>query len=217
MAVERGDSRVFRYYSKDMCNIMAENTGNKLKILIADDEPIMRMDLRELLMEAGYDVVGDVADGFDAVEACKKNRPDLVFLDIRMPYLDGLSAAKIIFEEDLADAIILLTAYADIEFINQKKECGVCGYLVKPVDEKSLVPSIELAVSRSRDLRKLKKEIAKAQERLESRTVVEKAKGLIMLREGKSEQEAYEYLRNISQVKHLSMKRVAEMIMVRSD
>lgn len=194
-----------------------EKTEKKLKILIADDEPLTKMDLKEMLIEAGYEVTGDVADGFDAVEACRRERPDLALLDIRMPYLDGLSAAKIIFDEDLADAIVLLTAYTDMEFVNQAKECGVGGYLVKPIDEKSLVPSIELAVSRSRDLRALKKAVAKTQERLESRVVVEKAKGQIMLKEGKSEQEAYEYLRNISQVKHLSMRKVAEMIMVRGD
>ena len=135
-----------------------EKTEKKLKILIADDEPLTKMDLKEMLIEAGYEVTGDVADGFDAVEACRRERPDLALLDIRMPYLDGLSAAKIIFDEDLADAIVLLTAYTDMEFVNQAKECGVGGYLVKPIDEKSLVPSIELAVSRSRDLRALKKE-----------------------------------------------------------
>lgn len=190
-----------------------ENRERKLKILIADDEPITKMDLKELLTDAGYEVIGDVADGFDAVEMCRKKRPDLALLDIRMPYLDGLSTARIIFEEDLADAIMLLTAYTDIEFINQAKECGVGGYLVKPVDEKSLIPNIELAVSQGRILRNLKKEISKAQERLESRVIVEKAKGLIMLTEAKTEQEAYDYLRNLSQMKHLSIRRVAEMIM----
>lgn len=191
--------------------------GERLRIVIADDEPITKMDLKELLTEAGYEVVAEAADGFDAIELCRKHHPDLVLLDIKMPYLDGLSAAKIIFEEDLSDAIVLLTAYSNIEFVEQAKACGVGGYLVKPVDEKSLIPSIELAVNRSRELVRLRREMEKVSERLESRVVIEKAKGRLMMERSFSEQEAYEYLRTISQLKHLSMRRVAEMIMVRGD
>lgn len=191
-------------------------TEHALRIVIADDEPITKMDLRELLDGSGYEVVGEASDGFDAVEACRKYKPDLALLDIRMPYLDGLSAAKIIFQEKLADTIILLTAYTDPEFIESAKECGVSGYLVKPYYEKSLIPSIELAVSRSREMQRIRVEVEKAQERLESRVIIEKAKGLIMMRDHKSEEEAYNYIRQISQQKHLSMKRVSEMILVRS-
>ena len=106
---------------------------NKLNILIADDEPITRMDLRELLQESGYNVVAEAGDGFDAVEACKKHHPDLVLMDIKMPYLDGLSASRLIIEENLADAVVLLTAYGDKEFVEVAKVIGLSGYLVNAI------------------------------------------------------------------------------------
>ncbi len=160
-----------------------------ISVVIADDEPISRMDLKELLTEGGYTVLSEVSDGFDAVEQCKLYHPDLVILDIKMPFLDGISAAKIIYEEDLADTIIMLTAYSEREFIDQAKGCGVSGYLVKPIDEKSLVPSIELAVARSQELKRLRKDMEKVSERLKSRSVIEKAKGIIMQEQGMTEQE----------------------------
>ena len=187
-----------------------------ISVVIADDEPISRMDLKELLCEGGYTVLSEVSDGFDAVEQCKLYHPDLVILDIKMPFLDGISAAKIIYEEELADTIIMLTAYSEREFVEQAKGYGVSGYLVKPIDEKSLVPSIELAVARSRELKRLRKDMAKVSERLESRSVIEKAKGIIMQEQGMTEQEAYDYIRKLSLDKHLSMRRVAEIILVKN-
>lgn len=188
-----------------------------IRVVIADDEPITRMDLKELLTEEGYTVAAEVADGFDAVENCKLYHPDLVLLDIKMPFLDGLSAAKIICEEDLADTIIMLTAYSEREFIEKAKGYGVSGYLVKPIDEKSLVPNIELAVARSKEMRKLRKDMAKVTERLENRSIIEKAKGQIMAEQKITEQEAYDYIRKLSQVKNLSMRRVAEIILVKCE
>ena len=187
-----------------------------ISVVIADDEPISRMDLKELLTEGGYTVLSEVSDGFDAVEQCKLYHPDLVILDIKMPFLDGISAAKIIYEEDLADTIIMLTAYSEREFIDQAKGCGVSGYLVKPIDEKSLVPSIELAVARSQELKRLRKDMEKVSERWKSRSVIEKAKGIIMQEQGMTEQEAYDYIRKLSLDKHLSMRRVAEIILVKN-
>ena len=187
-----------------------------ISVVIADDEPISRMDLKELLTEGGYTVLSEVSDEFDAVEQCKLYHPDLVILDIKMPFLDGISAAKIIYEEDLADTIIMLTAYSEREFIDQAKGCGVSGYLVKPIDEKSLVPSIELAVARSQELKRLRKDMEKVSERLKSRSVIEKAKGIIMQEQGMTEQEAYDYIRKLSLDKHLSMRRVAEIILVKN-
>ena len=180
-----------------------------IRVVIADDEPITRMDLKELLSEEGYQVVGEAADGFDAVEACKQSRPDLVLMDIKMPLLDGLSAAKILFEENLADTVMMLTAYSEREFVDEAKHIGVAGYLVKPIDEKSLVPSIELAVARSKDMEKVS-------ERLENRSIIEKAKGLVMTREGMTEQDAYDYIRKLSQTKNLSMRRVSKIILLKS-
>jgi response regulator NasT len=188
---------------------------DELRVIIADDEPITRMDLKELLTEEGYIVLSEVSDGFDAVENCKLYHPDLVLLDIKMPFLDGLSAAKIIYEEDLADTIIMLTAYSEREFIEQAKNYGVGGYLVKPIDEKSLVPNIELAVARSKEMKRLRKDMAKVTERLENRSIIEKAKGQIMAEQNITEQEAYDYIRKLSQAKNLSMRRVAEIILVK--
>lgn len=191
-----------------------EKTG--IRVVIADDEPITRMDLREILTEEGYDVVAEAPDGFDAVECCKQFHPDLALLDIKMPFLDGLSAAKIIYEEDLADTVIMLTAYSEREFIDQAKNVWVGGYLVKPIDQKSLVPSIELAVARSKEMRRLRKDMEKVSERLENRSMIEKAKGVVMQEQGMTEQDAYDYIRKLSQVKNVSMRRVAEIILVKS-
>ena len=187
-----------------------------IRVVIADDEPITRMDLKELLAEEGYQVVGEAADGFDAVEVCKQCRPDLVLMDIKMPLLDGLSAAKIVYEENLADTVMMLTAYSEREFVDQAKDIGVAGYLVKPIDEKSLVPSIELAVARSKDMKKLRKDMQKVSERLENRSIIEKAKGQVMAQEGMTEQDAYDYIWKLSQTKNLSMRRVAEIILMKS-
>ena len=186
------------------------------RVVIADDEPISRMDLTEILSEAGYTVVAAVSDGFDAVEQCKAQHPDLVMLDIKMPFLDGLGAAKIIYEQNLADTIVMVTAYSERELVNQAKDCGVSGYLVKPIDEKSLVPNIEVAVARSKEMKQLRQDIAKVTERLESRTVVEKAKGLVMAEQGCTEQVAYDYIRRISLEKKISMRRVAEIILMKN-
>ena len=190
-----------------------------IRVVIADDEPISRMDLKELLTEGGYTVVAEVSDGFDAVENCKLYHPDLVLLDIKMPFLDGLAAAKIIYEEELADTIIMLTAYSEREFVEQAKDYGVSGYLVKPIDEKSLIPNIELVVAQSKEMKRLRKDsfywYKKVSERLANRSIIEKDKGQVMQEQNLSEQEAYHYIRKLSQLKGLSMRRVAEMILVK--
>ncbi|MGN0994781.1 MAG: ANTAR domain-containing response regulator [Butyricicoccus sp.] len=187
-----------------------------LRVVIADDEPITRMDIKEILTEKGYEVIGEVGDGFDAVEICKAQKPDLVLMDIKMPLLDGLSAARIMAEEGVDAAVVLLTAYSEREFIDSAKEIGVSGYLVKPIDEKSLIPSIELAVARNKEMRKLRRDIEKVSERLENRSIIEKAKGRIMERDGINEQEAYDFIRKLSLTKGMSMRRVAEILLLQT-
>ena len=182
---------------------------------MVDDEPITRMDLRELLERAGMVVVGEAGDGFGAIEQCKKYKPDLVLMDIKMPLLDGLSAAKAIQEEQLAGTTMLLTAYDDRKYVEAARDCGASGYMVKPVDEKSLGPSIEMAVARSRDQRKLKAEYNAVSERLENRRILEQAKGIIMEEQKLTEQAAYDYIRGISKENNISMKRVAEIILMK--
>lgn len=186
-----------------------------MRVIIADDEPIIRMDLKEILEKEGYTVVGEAADGFDAVEICRREHPELVIMDVKMPLLDGLTASKLIAQEKLADTVVLLTAYCDKEFVQEAKEADVSAYFVKPVDERTFLPGLEIAVERNRAMRQLKKECDEVNKRLESRTVVEQAKGILMRKNGISEQEAYDYIRNISREKNISMKKVAEIILMR--
>lgn len=187
-----------------------------LSVVVIDDEPITRMDLKEILESKGCHVLGEAGDGFDAIELCKKNNPDLVLLDIKMPLLDGISAAKIIHDEGLAETVVLLTAYNEKEFIEGAKKSGVGGYLVKPIDEKSLMPSIELAVARSREMKKLQQNYKEVSDQLESRKFIEKAKGIIMSQCNLSEQDAYDYIRNLSKRKEISMRRIAEIILMKA-
>ncbi len=189
---------------------------NKLNILIADDEPITRMDLRELLQESGYNVVAEAGDGFDAVEACKKHHPDLVLMDIKMPYLDGLSASRLIIEENLADAVVLLTAYGEKEFVEEAKAIGISGYLVKPFNVKSLIPTIELLFKHIHEIKKLRRDINEISERFENRTIIEKAKGRVMEELSMTEEEAYRYIKNLSLCKSISMRHVADLILQQS-
>ena len=191
--------------------------NERIRIIVADDEPVTKMDLRELLVSAGYEVVAEASDGLDAVELCRQYRPDLILMDVKMPFLDGLSAARMIHEEGLAGAIIMLTAYSERDFIDRDKSCGVGGYLVKPIDEKSLVPSIELAIARSQELRQLRRDMEKTAARLENRIVIEKAKGVVMAEQKLTEQEAYDYIRNLSLTKHMSMSRIAEFILMQKE
>ena len=179
-----------------------------------DDEPIIRMDLHELLDEKGYEVCGEAADGFDAIDICRRASPDVVLMDIKMPLLDGLSAVKIMREEGIETTVVLLTAYCEREFIDKAKELGVSGYLLKPIDEKVLAPTIEVAVARSSETRKLKRDISKVSERLENRTIIEKAKGIVMHNNELTEQNAYDYIRKLGQAKNLSMRRIAEIIII---
>jgi len=188
--------------------------SNGIRVVIADDEPITRMDIKEMLESVGYTVIQEAADGFDAVEACKKYHPDLVLIDIKMPLLDGLAATRIINEELLADTIMILTAYSEKNFVEQAKAVGASGYLVKPIEERALIPSIELAMARSAEMKKLRIDMQKVTDRLENRVLIEKAKGRIMVENKMTESEAYDYIRKLSLEKAVSMRRVAEIILV---
>ncbi|GAA0182834.1 response regulator [Clostridium sediminicola] len=184
------------------------------KIVIADDEPITRMDLKEILDEAGYNVVGEASDGFDAIELCKVHKPNLVLMDIKMPLLDGINATKIILNEELADSVVLLTAYSGKEFISKAKEVGVLGYLVKPVDDKSLLPAVEIALSNSSEMKKMKKDFKKVNEKLEARKLIEKAKGIIMKQYNIDEEKAFSKIRTLSMNKRCSMQEISKVIIL---
>jgi AmiR/NasT family two-component response regulator len=187
------------------------------KIVIADDEPITRMDIREMLEEAGYDVVGEASDGFDAIEMCKKFLPNIVIMDIKMPLLDGINASKIIIQENLADGIILLSAYSDANFVEKAKEAGVIGYLVKPLDNKSLIPAVEVALAKATEIKDIKANMINVQKKLEARKVIEKAKGILMSEQGITEEEAYSMIRNLSMKKRVTMEDISEIIIMSKD
>lgn len=184
------------------------------RIVIADDEPITRMDIREMLEAANYDVVGEASDGFDAIEMCKKYLPNIVIMDIKMPLLDGINASRIIIQEGLADGIILLSAYSDANFIEKAKMAGVIGYLVKPLDNKSLIPAIEVALAKSLELKETKDTLIKTQKKLEGRKVIDKAKGILMSQQGISEEEAFSMIRNLSMKKRVSIEEISKIIIM---
>ncbi|MDK2799550.1 MAG: two-component system, response regulator PdtaR [Clostridiales bacterium] len=186
----------------------------KRKIVIADDEPITRMDISEILEEAGYDVVGKASDGFDAIELCRKFNPDVILMDVKMPLLNGLKATKVIKEEKLAKCVVLLTAYSGQEFVQQAKELKVMGYLVKPINEKILLPTIEVAISKSEEIEKMKEDIKKAEEKLEARKLIERAKGILIRKHGISEEDAYNKIRKLSMEKRCSMRNIANVIIL---
>jgi AmiR/NasT family two-component response regulator len=183
------------------------------RIVIADDEPITRMDIKDLLEEAGYKVVGEASDGFDAIEICKKERPDLVIMDIKMPNLNGLKASTIINKERLAKGIVLLTAFSDSESIEKAKSSGALGYLVKPLDEKSFIPTIEMVMTKGSEINTLKNELDKVNKKLEDRKLIEKAKGVIIKEENITENEAYSKIRKLSMDKRCSMREICEAIL----
>jgi AmiR/NasT family two-component response regulator len=184
------------------------------QIVIVDDEPITRMDIRELLCEAGYDVVGEASDGFEAIDVCRKYSPNLVIMDIKMPVLDGLKASKIIMHEKLADGILLLSAFNDKDYIQQACNVGAFGYLVKPLDEKSFIPTVEMALGKGRQFSKLEDEYKKVSQKLEDRKAIDIAKGLLMKEKKILESEAYHMLRKLGMDRRCTMGEIARTIMI---
>lgn len=184
----------------------------KKTVIIVDDEPITRMDLTEMLEDAGYHVIGQACDGFDAIEICKAQQPDLVIMDIKMPLLDGLKASRILINKDLAKCILLLTAFSDKEMLQEAKDIGVMGYIVKPVDERSLLPAIEIAIAKQEEFNGMRDEIDQMKEQLANRKKIEKAKGLLMDQHQISEKEAYNKIRKLSMDKRCSMAQIADVI-----
>lgn len=183
----------------------------KLRILIADNESIIRMDLKELLEEAGNEVVGEAADGVRAVEMTRKLKPDLVIMDIKMPEMDGIAAAKIISNEKLAP-VLLLTAYSQKEIVEKAKDSGVLAYLVKPVKESNLFPAMEIAISRFREYLEIEQELNDLRNSLETRKILDRAKGILMDAYNLSEQEAFRRIQQYSMAKRKSIREVAESI-----
>jgi len=186
----------------------------RTRVIVADDESIIRMDLREMLTNLGYLVVGEAGDGRSAVNLARELRPDVVIMDIKMPGgIDGIDAAKILTEERIAP-VVLLTAYSQRELVERAKEAGVVGYIVKPFRESDLVPAIEVALARFAEFQALEKEVGDLKEALETRKLVDRAKGILMDTQGLTEAEAFRRIQKMSMDTRKPMKEVAEAIIL---
>ena len=185
----------------------------RTRVIIADDESIIRMDLREMLTNLGYLVIGEVGDGRSAVNLARELRPDVVIMDIKMPDMDGIDAAKILTEERVSP-VLLLTAYSQQELIERAKDAGVVGYIVKPFRESDLAPAIEVAVARFAEFRALEKEVGDLKLALETRKLVDRAKGILMDTQGITEAEAFRKIQKMSMNTRKPMKEVAEAIIL---
>ncbi|WP_240649131.1 response regulator [Streptomyces sp. Z26] len=181
------------------------------RVVIAEDEALIRMDLREMLEEEGYTVVGEAGDGQTAVELAREHRPDLCILDVKMPVLDGISAAEKIAEENIAP-VLMLTAFSQRELVERARDAGAMAYLVKPFSKSDIVPAIEMAVSRFTELRLLSREVADLSERLETRKLVDRAKSVLQTQYGLSEPAAFRWVQKTSMDRRLSMRQVAEAV-----
>jgi response regulator NasT len=189
---------------------------NRKRILIADDESLILMDLREMLSNLGYLVVGEAADGVSAVNMARELKPDLVIMDVMMPAMDGIEAAKLLTAERIAP-VLLLTAYSQEDLVERAKEAGVVGYLVKPFRESNLAPAIEVTLARFEEFQTLRKEVADLKETLETRKLVDRAKGILMATQGLSEQDAFRRIQKMSMNTRRPMKEIAEAVILASE
>lgn len=183
----------------------------KLNILLADDEALIRLDLREMLSDAGHKIVGEAADGQQAVKLARELRPDFIIMDVKMPIMDGLEAAAIIGEENIAP-VLLLTAYSQKDIVEKATKAGVIAYLVKPVREEQLFPAMEIAFSRFAQLQQINQELLDLKDSLETRKLVDRAKGILMTANKISEQDAYRKMQQYSMAKRITLKALAESI-----
>jgi len=179
------------------------------RLVIADDESLIRMNLKETLVGLGYLVVGEAGDGVSAITLARQLRPDLVVMDIKMPKLDGIQAAEVLTHERIAP-VLLLTAYSDRELVDRARDAGVVAYLVKPFREQDLLPAIEIAMARFAELRALDKQLGDLQEAMETRKIVERAKGILMETQGLTEPEAFRRIQQLSMNTRKPMKEIAQ-------
>ncbi|HJZ46637.1 MAG TPA: response regulator [Roseiflexaceae bacterium] len=187
--------------------------AQQLRLIIADDESLIRMNLKETLVGLGYLVVGEAGDGVSVVNLARELRPDLVIMDIKMPKLDGIQAAKMLTEDKIAP-VLLLTAYSDRELVDRAREAGVVNYIVKPFRDAELLPAIEIAMARYAEFQEIDKKIGDLQETLETRKLVERAKGVLMDTQGLKEQEAFRKIQQLSMNTRKSMREIAQAILL---
>ncbi len=182
-----------------------------LRVVVAEDEAIIRLDLAEMLAEVGYEVVGQASDGEQAVALVREHRPDVVIMDIKMPVLDGISAAEQIGKERIAP-VIMLTAFSQKELVERARDAGVMAYIVKPFTQADLAPAVDIATSRWSELTALEAEVADLGERLETRKAVDRAKGILMQRLKLSEADAFRWVQKTAMDRRLGMREVAEAV-----
>jgi AmiR/NasT family two-component response regulator len=185
--------------------------ADRTRVVIAEDEAIIRLDLKELLEEEGYEVVGETGRGDEAIELVRQTKPDLVILDIKMPGMDGLSAARHISSERMA-AVLVLTAFSQRDLINQARDAGALAYLVKPFQKSDLIPAIEMALGRHAELTSLERDVGDLAQRLESRKITDRAKGVLMDQHGQTEQEAYRFLQQRAMQSRVRIEDVARQV-----
>lgn len=182
------------------------------RVLIAEDEALIRLDLAEMLREEGYQVVGEAGDGQEAVELAESLRPDLVIMDVKMPRRDGIDAAAEIAGKRIAP-VVVLTAFSQRDLVEKARDAGAMAYLVKPFSITDLVPAIEVAISRFREISQLEREVVTLGERLEARKIIERAKGLLQARHAMTEPEAFSWMQRAAMDQRTTMKRVAEVVL----
>ena len=183
-----------------------------LRVVVAEDEALIRLDLVEMLTEAGYDVVGQAGDGEAAIELTEKEKPDLVVMDVKMPKLDGISAAERIAKQRIAP-VVILTAFSQRDLVERARDAGAMAYLTKPFTIEDLMPAIELAVSRFLEIKQLDAEVTDLQDQLKARKLIEKAKGLLMTNLQISEPEAFKWMQKTAMDKRRSMTDVAQLVL----
>jgi AmiR/NasT family two-component response regulator len=188
---------------------MTSNTSAKYKILVAEDETLIRMDLVEMLEEAGYEVVAQASNGEEAVALANEHKPDLAILDVKMPVLDGISAAEKIIS---VAPVLMLTAFSQKELIERANDAGAMAYVVKPFTINDLLPAIEISISRHRQMKSLEAEVADLYDRLETRKVIDRAKGILMHALKLSEPEAFSWIQRAAMDRRITMKEVAEAV-----
>ncbi|MFE7634076.1 MULTISPECIES: ANTAR domain-containing response regulator [unclassified Kitasatospora] len=187
------------------------DTPQITRIVIAEDEALIRLDLKEMLEEEGYTVVGEAGDGETAVRLVEELKPDLAIFDVKMPVLDGLSAAEQIHDKHLAP-VLMLTAFSQRELVDRARDAGAMAYIVKPFSKSDLVPAIEMAVSRYAEMRALEKEIGDLSQRLETRKLVDRAKGVLQTKFGLNEPAAFRWIQKTSMDRRMTMAAVAEAV-----
>jgi AmiR/NasT family two-component response regulator len=181
------------------------------RVLLAEDEALIRLDLKEMLQEEGYEVVGEVGDGESAVRLAEQLRPDLIILDVKMPGMDGITAAERIAANRIAP-VVILTAFSQRDLVERARDAGAMAYLVKPFQKRDLLPAIEMAVSRHAEIVSLESEVSTLSERLEARKIVERAKGVLQVEHGLSEPEAFRWIQRTSMNRRSTMRSVAEAV-----